>query len=52
MIDEHYEELLKELRKYIVALKTCRELTETLPYNVPEKLEEFCDKWEAARNVR
>lgn len=37
---------MEELKKYIEALKAARNLTDTLPYNVPEKLEEFCEKME------
>lgn len=40
---------MKELKEYIKALYACREMTGTLPYNVPEKLEEFIknmeDEW-------
>ena len=32
---------MKELREYIEALKAIREMTDTLPYNVPEMLEDI-----------
>jgi hypothetical protein len=34
-------ESLKEFRKYIEALFAVREMTETLPYNVPEMLSQI-----------